>query len=184
MVISNFARGRSVALGLDGHNDMLKVSAMPIPTPMILLYLLSLSIFFFAPLGSSAEEAEAVAESSVSAEAAGQRVDEFHSKLLEIMKEAGSLGFDGRAKRLQALLPDYIDQDYMAKKALGRKWKKLTPEQQTNLLEAFGVLNVYSYADRFNGYSGEEFETDRLDNLQTLRLMESVYDAAGGSIAL
>jgi hypothetical protein len=26
---------------------------------------------------------------------------------------------------------------------------------------------------------GKPFETDRLDNLETLRLMESVYDAAG-----
>ena len=26
---------------------------------------------------------------------------------------------------------------------------------------------------------GTPFETDRLDNLETLRLMESVYDAAG-----
>lgn len=145
--------GRSVALGLDGHNNMLKVAAMP----MLLLYVLCLSVFF-TPWGSSAEEAEAVAESALSAEAAGQKIDEFHAELLEIMKEAESLGFDGRAQRLQALLPDYIDQNYMGRKALGRKWKKLTPEQQKNFLEAFGVLNVYSYADRFNGYSGEQFE--------------------------
>ena len=31
--------------------------------------------------------------------------------------------------------------------------------------------------------SGDPFETDRLDNLQTLRLMESVYTAAGVDIS-
>jgi hypothetical protein len=30
---------------------------------------------------------------------------------------------------------------------------------------------------------GKPFETDRLDNLETLRLMESVYAAAGVEIA-
>ncbi len=153
----------------DGHNAMFKVSVMPIVPPRKgnrrWLCLLCASVFLL-PLGTGAEEVAdkveetaAVAESAVSAEDAGRRIDEFHLALLEVMKVAAALGFDGRAKRLQELLPAYIDQGYMAKKTLGRKWKKLTAQQRKDFLEAFYVLNVYSYADRFSGYSGEKFET-------------------------
>ncbi len=166
--------GTRVSSEIDGQNSMPK--AFVTLNRLLRPFLCALVLFF--PLGSGAEEPAAqggevsasaessdeVAEGSApaadqSAEAARQRIDKFHGFLLEIMKEAEALGFEGRAKRLQELLPGYIDQDYMAQKALGRKWRKLTDEQQKDLMEAFGVLNVYSYADRFNGYSGEQFET-------------------------
>jgi len=163
-----------VSSEIDEQNSMPK--AFVILNRLLRPFLCALVLFF--SLGSGAEEpaeqagevsasekgAGKVAEGSgnaadQSAEAARQRIDEFHGFLLEIMKEAEVLGFEGRAKRLQELLPGYIDQNYMAQKALGRKWRKLTDEQKKDLLEAFGVLNIYSYADRFNGYSGEQFET-------------------------
>ena len=164
-----FQWGISVALRTcDGQNAMIKVFVMPIGPTRLLLHLVLVLVVsvLWVPLRSSAEETadgvgelSAIAESSVSAEDARRRIDEFHESLLGIMKVAGALGFEGRAKRLQELLPAYIDQNYMAKKTLGRKWKRLTPQQQKDFLEAFYVLNVYSYADRFNGYTGEKFET-------------------------
>jgi phospholipid transport system substrate-binding protein len=41
---------------------------------------------------------------------------------------------------------------------VGGRWKDLTPAQQAKLVATFAKLSVATYAGRFNGYSGENFE--------------------------
>jgi phospholipid transport system substrate-binding protein len=163
--------------------------------PLVRLFCAFAIAFCFSAAEIHAEEGvQAVAgeENQTGAEGAGTaleaqgRVDAFHEALLEIMKEASALKFEGRAKRLQELLPGFVDQDYMAQKTLGRKWRKLTPEQQAKFLEAFRVLNVYSYADRFNGYTGEQFETrsGEIDPQGTARVESFVIVPDGEPVLL
>ena len=43
---------------------------------------------------------------------------------------------------------------------VGPQWTGLTPEQQRNLVTAFGEFSIATYASRFDDYSGERFVVD------------------------
>ena len=91
--------------------------------------------------------------------AATQVVAQLHSALLQAMKHAETLGYQGRHDQLAPVLRRTFDLAYMARKAVGRHWKKLTEEEQQNLVRLFTELTVANYAGRFEGYSGQDFET-------------------------
>jgi len=48
----------------------------------------------------------------------------------------------------------------MAAKALGRYWKKLNDVQKARWRRAFAEMTITTYASRFKGYAGEEFDVD------------------------
>ena len=45
----------------------------------------------------------------------------------------------------------------MIEYAVGRSWKSFNEDQQKKLVKAFSRFTIATYADRFNGYSGESF---------------------------
>jgi phospholipid transport system substrate-binding protein len=45
----------------------------------------------------------------------------------------------------------------MTQYSAGRHWRQLSEAQKKSLVEAFSRLTVATYADRFDGYSGEKF---------------------------
>jgi len=94
------------------------------------------------------------AESSPSA-----TIDTFHSGLLEIMKHAKTLGFQGRIDELAPLMAQTFDLNFMASKTVGRHWNKLSDEEKRRWAEAFTRFTVANYAGRFTGFTGEEFVT-------------------------
>jgi hypothetical protein len=58
--------------------------------------------------------------------AAVQVVDRFNDTMLAVLKDAGTLGYKGRFERLQPVLTDTFDLDFMAEKAIGRFWRTLS----------------------------------------------------------
>jgi phospholipid transport system substrate-binding protein len=46
----------------------------------------------------------------------------------------------------------------MARISVGPQWASLSPEDQAKIIEAFKKLSVGTYASRFDGYDGEEFQ--------------------------
>src|SRR4051812_46834417 len=64
---------------------------------------------------------------------AAKTVTQFHDGLLDVMKQAKQLGFEGRAKKLEPLLDKTFDLPLMARLAIGPQWSSLTPEQQKKL---------------------------------------------------
>lgn len=105
--------------------------------------------------GAEAEPAAAEAVSS----APTAMIETFHTGLLEIMKEAKTLGFQGRVDRLAPLMGKTFDLDFMASKTVGRHWKKLSDEDKKRWAETFAHFTTANYAGRFTGYTGEEFVT-------------------------
>ena len=85
-------------------------------------------------------------------------VETFYRVLIDVMKQANPLGFDGRYKRLQPAIEEAYNLPLMIRLAVGPQWTTLTPEQQSRLLEAFRRFTVATYANRFDGYEGEHFE--------------------------
>lgn len=110
------------------------------------------------PAGAAAEEA-APEDAEVAATPTG-RVEGFHETLLSVMKEAKSLGVQGRYQELEPAVTDFFHLPLMIRIASGSAWTQGTDEQRDRLARSFERMSVATYADRFDGYSGESFATD------------------------
>ncbi len=86
-------------------------------------------------------------------------VESLHAALVGVMKEADALGYAGRFDRLEPVLGRTFDLDFMAEKSVGRHWKDLSPEDQKRLIATFRRFTLANYAGRFDGWSGQHFET-------------------------
>jgi phospholipid transport system substrate-binding protein len=86
-------------------------------------------------------------------------VEMLHTSLVEVMKEAEQLGYAGRYARLEPVMKDLFDLPFMAEKAVGRYWDEVTQEERDRLVDAFSRYTIANFAGRFDGYSGQHFET-------------------------
>jgi phospholipid transport system substrate-binding protein len=87
-------------------------------------------------------------------------VDALHASLLDVMKHAVELGYDGREQKLRTVIPRYFDVSEMARKSLGApQWKAASEDAKRRYLETFERFMVANYAGRFDGFSGQSFET-------------------------
>jgi phospholipid transport system substrate-binding protein len=90
---------------------------------------------------------------------ASRSIDQLHAALLDVMKNAQTLGYDGRAAKLTPVIPHHFDVAFMAEKAVGAYWKSATETERKRYLEAFLRFMVANYAGQFDGWSGQSFET-------------------------
>jgi len=84
----------------------------------------------------------------------------FYDALLAAMKQASQLGVRGRYDKLAPVIRSTFDLPAMTRIAVGPDWTSIPPEQQTALLESFARMTIATYANRFDGYSGQSFEVD------------------------
>lgn len=109
--------------------------------------------------GESPAAAVDVAAAGTAASSPIPMIEAFHAGLLEIMKNAKTLGFQGRIDELEPLMAKTFDLDFMASKTVGRHWSTLTPADQKRWAETFTRFTTANYAGRFTGFTGEEFVT-------------------------
>ena len=86
-------------------------------------------------------------------------IDHFHSVLLDVMKNAKTLGIDGRREKLAPALDATYDFPAMAQRSLATGWAKLDTGQRDRFTAAFRGMTLRTYATRFDGYDNERFET-------------------------
>ncbi len=84
-------------------------------------------------------------------------IDQFHRSLIGVMTRASELGFQGRFQALSPEISRAFHVGVMARIVAGRHWKTFTNEQKSALVAAFGRMTTATYANRFDGYSGEQF---------------------------
>ena len=84
-------------------------------------------------------------------------IETFNTALLQTMRQAETLGYDGRYEKLAPTIRNTFDLAFMARYSAGRHWRGLTKEQQARLVDAFSRITIATYANRFKGYSGESF---------------------------
>jgi phospholipid transport system substrate-binding protein len=82
----------------------------------------------------------------------------FYDQLSVTMKQGESLGFAGRRDRLQSAVRRAFDLPSMTRLAVGPRWQALPPQQQSELINAFGDYSAATYASRFTHDSGLRFE--------------------------
>ena len=86
------------------------------------------------------EKPAAPVESAESADVernASQTIDALHANLIDVMKHAVELGYEGRAKKLRPVIPEFFDIAFMARKSLGRHWKRADETEQQRFVDTF-----------------------------------------------
>ncbi|MEO8345606.1 MAG: ABC transporter substrate-binding protein [Betaproteobacteria bacterium] len=84
----------------------------------------------------------------------------FYDALLAAMKQAGQLGVRGRYDKLAPVIRATFDLPAMTRIAVGPEWTSIPADQQAALQEGFARMTIATYANRFDGYSGQSFEID------------------------
>jgi phospholipid transport system substrate-binding protein len=85
-------------------------------------------------------------------------VQSFYDTLLIIMRRGNELGQSGRFIQLQPVVHSIFDVPFMARMAIGSGWATVSSAQQQQVIEAFERYIAAIYADRFDTYSGEQFQ--------------------------
>ena len=93
-------------------------------------------------------------------DAAAVPIRAFYDALLAAMKQADQLGVRGRYDKLAPVIRATFDLPAMTRIAVGPEWTAIPPEQQSALLDNFARMTIATYANRFDGYSGQSFEVD------------------------
>ena len=90
-------------------------------------------------------------------------VETLHRTLIEIMRtSSGSADGGSAASRERSLAPvvrEIFDLGRLARVALGSHWNALDSRQHARMVAVVSRYTAASYAARFDGYSGERFET-------------------------
>jgi phospholipid transport system substrate-binding protein len=102
---------------------------------------------------------------------AGVVIEGFYATLLDTMKNAKQLGFEGRREKLAPAVDAAYNLPLMARLSVGPQWKDLSAEEQKRFVAGFRELTLTTYAARFDGYSGEKLIVEPGDQ-----------DAQGGKI--
>ena len=83
----------------------------------------------------------------------------YHTTILAAMRDAAKLGVKGRFDMLKPVITEDFNLPVMARIAVGGYWDKMSDAQRDAYLSAFSDFSVANYANRFDDYSGERFET-------------------------
>jgi phospholipid transport system substrate-binding protein len=88
------------------------------------------------------------------------RIRGFYDVLLDTMKQAHAMPVRARYEKLEPAVRATFDLPAMTRIAVGPAWTTIDTDDQKALLEQFGRLTIATYANRFDGYSGEHFEVE------------------------
>ena len=109
----------------------------------------------------------ALAQQAAMAGSPAAVVEGFHAALLDTMRNARALGARGRERRLRPAMQAAFDLPAMTRIAVGPPWTGLAEGERQALVSAFSDWVVATYANRFDGYSGESFVTEGESALKT-----------------
>jgi phospholipid transport system substrate-binding protein len=120
------------------------------------------------------------------ADSAAARIRKFYDALLIVMKEAKALGIRGRYDKLAPTIRDTFDLAAMIRIAVGPEWNSIPQPQRVALTEGFERMTIATYANRFDGYSGERFEVEpTAETRNTGKIVHTkLIQSSGAPIAL
>ena len=114
------------------------------------------------------------------AEDAAVAVETLHAALLEAMKGGTQLGFDGRKDQLMPVLEATFDFDTIARLVTGRHWGDMNEAQRKAFVEVFSALSAATYAENFDSFGGERFETRSTRSKGKAEIVRTVIIASDG----
>jgi phospholipid transport system substrate-binding protein len=90
--------------------------------------------------------------------AARASVERLYAALLEVMQRGDRLAYQERYAQLDPVIRQAYDLPFMSAKTLGRYWKELSDQERERWVSTFTRLIVSTYTDRFDEFSGQQFE--------------------------
>lgn len=94
-------------------------------------------------------------------------VEDFQGALLDVLKRADALGFDGRRTQLASAINRTFDKQYMVRAVLGPYWADMNAPDQGRVRDAMFGFATSMLARNFDDYSGQHFETQFARELQS-----------------
>ena len=135
-------------------------------------FLPCLLVFSLGCLGSAPVWAEAA-----TGEAAAASVERFHGLLIEAMQTGG---FDQRAALLRPAVAEFFDLGAVARISVGPSWRGLDEPRRAAFAALMHRLIAATYADRFDGYSGQSFAHVETLSASTGPVVKTVLNRASG----
>lgn len=80
-------------------------------------------------------------------------------KLISVLTDPGLQGIerrDQRRKMAMEMAQERFDFQEMSRRVLGKTWKKLSPDEQSNFVTMFTQLLEYAYIEKIEGYSDQQ----------------------------
>ena len=87
-------------------------------------------------------------------------IQELADQALTVLQDGG-VSLEERERRFQKLLHDGFAMVLIDRFVVGRYWKAMSPDQQSEYQRLFSTWVLKSYAARLGGYTGQEFKIDR-----------------------
>ena len=131
------------------------------------LFVCSLSCVGTAPVWAEAAVDEAAAAS----------VERFHGLLIEAMQTGG---FDERAALLRPAVAEFFDLGAVARISVGPSWRGLDETRRAAFAALMHRLIAATYADRFDGYSGQSFTHVETLSASTGPVVKTVLNRTSG----
>jgi phospholipid transport system substrate-binding protein len=110
----------------------------------------------------------------------GAVIGQFNASLLAAMAQGGTLGYDRRYGILAGPIDATFDVALMTKIAVGPSWDSLPEAQQHRISEAFRGFITAVFAQRFDDYSGEQFQVGGNRAMGSGTLVESLMVMPSG----
>ena len=85
-------------------------------------------------------------------------IAKLNATLLDALKNAETLGYQGRYDKIAPAVPQAFDVDFMAEKSIGKYWKPLSDAEKARWVALFREFTAANYAGNFDRYSGQRFE--------------------------
>src|SRR5215475_1753309 len=121
--------------------------------------LLALLVGAGAPLAYADNAGPSGSPSADAASTPSATVERLHAALIDAMKEAKALGYEGRRQRLDPVIRAAFDLPLMTEIVMGPAWKSLSQDDRSALIAAFSDWTIANYASRFDGWDGDAFVT-------------------------
>lgn len=119
-------------------------------------------------------------------DAAAKVVEQFHTTLVNVMKDADKLGFEGRFKLLEPAVDETFNIPFMAEITSGIYWNRSSAEQREKFTKAFAAMSTATYAARFRNYAGEAFDIKgtQEEGRSSIVVHTEIVDSDGGHTQL
>lgn len=130
-------------------------------------------VLMLASLSAWADEPQALVKGAA---------DKLLSQILANKDKVDSSG-DFLASLIETNLIPIVDQERMAKLALGKHWSEATSQQQKDFIDGFRGLLIRTYSGAFRAYNGQEvtYGETRMDDTQTKAIVNSAIVQPGGT---
>lgn len=119
-------------------------------------------------------------------DAAAKVVEQFHTTLVSVMKDADKLGFKGRFELLEPAVDKTFNIPFMAEITSGIYWNRSSAEQREKFTKAFAAMSTATYAARFRNYAGEAFDIKGVqeEGRSSIIVHTEIVDSDGGHTQL